>query len=41
MSARIQPRHDLSPDEIDAIEDNLYDHNAMRRDAMTARGSAL
>jgi ribosomal protein S18 acetylase RimI-like enzyme len=27
MTALIQPRHDLSPDEIDAIEDNLYDHN--------------
>ena len=27
MSALIQPRHDLSPDEIDAIEENLYDHN--------------
>jgi len=28
MPALIQPRHDLSPDEIDAIEDNLYDHNS-------------
>ena len=28
MTALIQPRHDLSPDEIDAIEDNLYDHNS-------------
>ena len=28
MSVRIQPRHDLSPDEIDAIEDNLYGHNS-------------
>jgi len=27
MSALIQPRHDLTPDEIDAIEENLYDHN--------------
>jgi ribosomal protein S18 acetylase RimI-like enzyme len=27
MTALIQPRHDLSPDEIDAVEDNLYDHN--------------
>jgi ribosomal protein S18 acetylase RimI-like enzyme len=28
MTALIHPRHDLSPDEIDAIEDNLYDHNS-------------
>jgi ribosomal protein S18 acetylase RimI-like enzyme len=27
MTVLIQPRHDLSPDEIDAIEDNLYNHN--------------
>ena len=27
MPANIQPRHDLSPAEIDAIEENLYDHN--------------
>jgi GNAT superfamily N-acetyltransferase len=27
MTALIEPRHDLSPDEIDAVEDNLYDFN--------------
>ena len=27
MTALIQPRHDLSPLEIDAIEENLYNHN--------------
>ena len=27
MTALIQPRHDLSPIEIDAIEDNLYNFN--------------
>jgi ribosomal protein S18 acetylase RimI-like enzyme len=27
MTALIQPRHDLSPIELDAIEDSLYDHN--------------
>jgi GNAT superfamily N-acetyltransferase len=27
MTALIQPRHDLSPIEIDVIEDHLYDHN--------------
>jgi ribosomal protein S18 acetylase RimI-like enzyme len=31
MTALIQPRHDLSPTEIDAIEENLYNHN---RDAV-------
>ena len=36
MTVRVEPRHDLSPDEIDAIEDRLYDHNSRatgRRDA--------
>jgi len=28
MTALIQPRHDLSPMEIDAVEDNLCDHNS-------------
>ena len=27
MSPDIQPRHDLSPAEIDAVEDDIYDHN--------------
>lgn len=27
MTAHIQPQHDLSPIEIDAIEECLYDHN--------------
>jgi ribosomal protein S18 acetylase RimI-like enzyme len=27
MSMHIEPRHDLSANEIDAIEDRLYDHN--------------
>jgi ribosomal protein S18 acetylase RimI-like enzyme len=36
MTARVEPRHDLSPNEIDTIEDRLYDHNSRatgRRDA--------
>ena len=36
MTVQVEPRHDLSPDEIDAIEDRLYDHNSRatgRRDA--------
>ena len=33
MTALIQPRHDLSPLEIDAIEENLYNHNHGRRGA--------
>jgi ribosomal protein S18 acetylase RimI-like enzyme len=27
MTALIQPRHDLSPMEIDAVEEDLYNHN--------------
>lgn len=27
MPHLIHPRHDLSPNEVDAIEDSLYDHN--------------
>ncbi|MGC1765341.1 MAG: N-acetyltransferase, partial [Pseudolabrys sp.] len=27
MALQIEPRHDISPNEIDAIEDRLYDHN--------------
>jgi ribosomal protein S18 acetylase RimI-like enzyme len=37
MTARVEARHDLSPNEIDAIEDRLYDYNSRatgRRDAM-------
>jgi ribosomal protein S18 acetylase RimI-like enzyme len=28
MTVHIEPRHDLSPNEVDAIEDRLYDHNS-------------
>jgi ribosomal protein S18 acetylase RimI-like enzyme len=28
MTLQIQSRHDLSPNEIDAIEDRLYEHNS-------------
>jgi ribosomal protein S18 acetylase RimI-like enzyme len=38
MDPRIEPRHDLSPNEIEAIEDRLYDHNSNatgRRDAQS------
>ena len=33
MTLQIEPRHDLSPDELDAVEVRLYDHNrrAVRR----------
>jgi ribosomal protein S18 acetylase RimI-like enzyme len=37
MTVPVEPRHDLSPNEIDAIEDRLYDYNSHatgRRDAM-------
>ena len=28
MTLQIEPRHDLSPNELDAIEDRLYEHNS-------------
>jgi ribosomal protein S18 acetylase RimI-like enzyme len=28
MTFQIEPWHDLSPDEIEAIEDRIYDHNS-------------
>ena len=28
VTARVEPRHDLSPMELDAIEDRLYEHNS-------------
>jgi GNAT superfamily N-acetyltransferase len=28
MTLQIEPRHDLSPNEVDAIEDRLYDFNS-------------
>ena len=28
MTVQIEPRHDLSPNEVDAIEDRLYEHNS-------------
>jgi len=28
MMLQIEPRHDLSPNEVDAIEDRLYDYNS-------------
>jgi N-acetylglutamate synthase-like GNAT family acetyltransferase len=36
MTVQIEPRHDLSPGEIDEIENRIYDHNSRatgRRDA--------
>src|SRR5262249_44653551 len=39
MALQIEPRHDLSPNEIDAIENRLYDHN--RRATGRHDGQAL
>jgi N-acetylglutamate synthase-like GNAT family acetyltransferase len=39
MTALVQPRHDLSPAEIDAIEESLYDHN--RQAAGSSDGQGL
>ncbi|MEP6564048.1 MAG: GNAT family N-acetyltransferase [Mesorhizobium sp.] len=38
MTALIKPRHDLSPDEIDAIEDALYDHGRQATGSHDAKG---
>lgn len=38
MTMRITPRHDLSPDEIDAIEDRIYAHNSVATGRDDARG---
>ena len=41
MRFQIEPRHDLSPDEVDAIEDRLYDHNSQATGRRDARGLAF
>jgi ribosomal protein S18 acetylase RimI-like enzyme len=38
MTLQIEPRHDLSPNEIDAIEDRLYDHNSCATGSHDAQG---
>lgn len=38
MTLQIEPRHDLSPDEVDAIEDRLYDHNSHATGRHDGRG---
>ena len=38
MTAPIQPAHNLSADEIDAIEDRIYNHNARAVGRNDARG---
>jgi GNAT superfamily N-acetyltransferase len=38
MTVRVEPRHDLSPNEIDVIEDRLYDHNSHATGRSDARG---
>ena len=38
MTLPILSRHDLSPDEIDAIEDRLYGHNSASTGRDDARG---
>jgi N-acetylglutamate synthase-like GNAT family acetyltransferase len=41
MAAPIQAQHDLSPDEIDAIEDHIYDHNRRATGRDDGRGLAF
>jgi ribosomal protein S18 acetylase RimI-like enzyme len=38
MALQIEPRHDLSANEIDAIEDRLYDHNSRATGRRDGRG---
>jgi ribosomal protein S18 acetylase RimI-like enzyme len=41
MTLQIEPRHDLSPGDIDAIEDRLYDHNSRAIGRHDGRGLAF
>ena len=38
MTFQIKPRHDLSPDEIDAIETHIYGHNSRATGRHDAQG---
>src|SRR3954471_23653398 len=38
MTFQLEPRHDLSPSEIEAIEDRLYDHNSNATGRHDAQG---
>ena len=38
MSLQIEPRHDLSLDDIDAIEERLYEHNSHATGRHDGRG---
>ncbi|MGC4049228.1 MAG: hypothetical protein QM757_06900 [Paludibaculum sp.] len=38
MSSDPEPRHDLTPNEIDAIEDKIYGHNSRATGHADARG---
>jgi N-acetylglutamate synthase-like GNAT family acetyltransferase len=38
VSLQIEARHDLSPNEIDAIEDRIYDHNSRATGRNDAQG---
>jgi ribosomal protein S18 acetylase RimI-like enzyme len=38
MTLQIEPRHDLSPNEVDVIEDRLYDYNSKATGYHDGRG---
>jgi ribosomal protein S18 acetylase RimI-like enzyme len=38
MTLQLEPRHDLSPNEIDAIEDRLYGHNSNSTERRDGQG---
>ena len=39
-TVRIEPRHDLTPAEIDEVEDHLYAHNSAAAGITTGRALA-
>jgi len=38
MASKVEARHDLTPDEVDALEDRLYDHNSAATGRNDAKG---
>ena len=41
MPPRLEARHDLTPDEVDAIEDRLYEHNSQATGRHDGRDSGF
>jgi hypothetical protein len=41
MILHLETRHDLTPNEVEGVEDRLYEHNSHQPDAMMAKDWAL